>query len=79
MEVAKGCVRVCAQSCPTFLQPPWTIAQQAPLSMEFPRKEYWHGLPFPSPGYLPNPRIEPTSPVSPALQADSLPLIHQGS
>ena len=42
----------------------------APLSMEFSRQENWSGLPFPSPGDLPNPRIEPESP---ALQADSLP------
>ena len=47
---------------------PWTIAHQAPLSMGFPRQEYWSGLPFPSPGDLPNPG---TKPVSPALQADS--------
>ena len=49
---------------------PWTVACQVPLSMGFPRQEYW--LSFPSPGDLPNPGIEPTSPVSPALQADSL-------
>ena len=49
---------------------PWTVACQAPLSMGFPRQEYWSGLPFPSPGDLPNPEIEP---MSPALQADSLP------
>ena len=48
---------------------PWTVACQAPLSMEFSREEYWSGLPFPSPGDLPNPGIEPRSP---ALQADSL-------
>ena len=48
---------------------PWTIASQAPLSMKFSRQEYWSGLPFPSPGDLPNPGTEPTSP---ALQADSL-------
>ena len=47
----------------------WTIAHQTPLSMEFPRQEYSSGLPFPSPGDLPNPGIEPGSP---ALQADSL-------
>ena len=40
---------------------PWTIARQAPLSMGFPRQEYWSGLPFPSPGALPDPRAEPTS------------------
>ena len=53
----------------------WTVASQAPPSMGFPRKEYWSGLPFPSPGDLPNPRIKPQSP---ALQVDSLPLSHQG-
>ena len=42
--------------------------------MEFSRQEYWSGLPFPPPGDLPNPGIEPESPVSPALQANSLPL-----
>ena len=55
---------------------PWTVAQQAPLSMRFPREEYWSGLPFPSPGDLPNPGTETTSP---AWQADSLPLSHLGS
>ena len=46
---------------------PWTVALQAPLSMGFPRQEYWSGLPFPSPGDLRDPGVEPTSPVSPAL------------
>ena len=46
---------------------PWTVAYQAPLSMEFPRQEYWSGLPFPTPGHLPNPEIEPASSLSPAL------------
>ena len=41
----------------------WTIVCQAPLSMRFPRQEYWSGLPFPSPGDLPNPGIEPVSPA----------------
>ena len=59
--------------------PLWTVACQAPLSLGFPRQEYWSGLPFPSPGELPHPRIEPTSPASPALQVDSLPLSHQES
>ena len=57
-----------AKSCLT-LGIPWTVARQAPLSMGFPRQEYWSGWPFPSPGDLPNPGIEPESP---ALQADSL-------
>ena len=51
---------------------------QAPLSMEFSRQEYWSGLPFPSLGDPPDPGIEPGSPEAPALQADSLPLSHQG-
>ena len=46
---------------------PWTVAHQAPLSMGFSREEYWSGLPFPPPGDLPDPGIEPMSPVSPAL------------
>ena len=58
-----------AKLCPT-LAIPWTVACQAPLFMGFSRKEYWSGLPFPSPGDLPNPEIEPGSP---ALEADSLP------
>ena len=49
---------------------PWTVAYQAPQSMESSRQEYWSGLPFPSLGYLPDPGIEPRSP---ALQADTLP------
>ena len=49
---------------------PWTVAYKASLSMEFSRQEYWSGLPFPSPGDLPNPGIEPGSP---ALRADALP------
>ena len=49
---------------------PWTVAYQAPPSMEFSRQEYWSGVPFPFPGNLPNPGIEPGSPT---LQADALP------
>ena len=58
-----------AESCPA-LTTPWTVARQAPLSMAFPKQESWSGLPFPSPGDLPDPGIEPGSPAS---QADSLP------
>ena len=57
---------------------PQTAAYRAPLSMGFSRQEYCSGLPFPSPGDLPNAGIEPVSPVSPALQADSLPPSHWG-
>ena len=53
---------------------PWTVgAGQAPLSMEFSRQEYWSGLLFPTPGDLPDPGIEPLSPVSSALQEEFLP------
>ena len=48
---------------------PWTVARQVPLSMGFPRQEYWSGLPFPSPGDLPDPRMES---MSPAFQAGFL-------
>ena len=57
----------------------WTVALQALLSMGFFRQEYWSGLPCPPPGDLPDPGIEPASPASPALQADSLLLSQQGS
>ena len=52
---------------------PWTVAHQAPLSTGFSKQEHWNGLPFPPPGDLPDPGIEP---VSPALPVDSLPLSH---
>ena len=58
------------------LATPQTVACQAPLSMGFPRQEFWSGLLFPSPGDLPDPGIKPTLP---ALQMDSLQLNHQGS
>ena len=64
-----------AKSCLTLVTP-WTVAFQAPLSMGFSRQEYWSGLPFPSPGDLPDPGIEP---ASPALQADSYQLSYEGS
>ena len=56
--------------CPTLVTP-WIVIYQAPLSMGFPRQEHCSELPFPTPGDLPDPAIEP---VSPALQADSLPI-----
>ena len=49
---------------------PWTVAYQVPLSMGFSRQEYWSGLPFPSPGDLPDPGIEPRSPTSEALPSE---------
>ena len=57
----------------------WAVAHQALLSMGFYRQEDWSGLPFPTPGGLPDPGIEPVFPASPPLQVDSLPLSHQGS
>ena len=54
------------QSCQLFVTP-WTVVFQAPLSMGFSRHEYWSGLPFPPPGDLPEPGIEPTALMSPAL------------
>ena len=62
--------RVKSLSCVRLFATPWTVVHQAPPSMEFSRQEYWSGLPFPSPGDLPDPGIEPGSP---ALQADALP------
>ena len=60
-----ACMRVCLiVSC---LATRWTIAHQAPMSVGFSRQDYWGGLPFPSPGDLPHPGIEPASPVPPAL------------
>ena len=56
-----------------ILATPWIVD---PLSMGFPRQEYWSGLPFPSPGNLPNPGIKPESP---AWQADSLPIEPPGN
>ena len=56
-------------SCVRLFVTPWTIAYQASPSMGFSRQEYWSGLPFPSPGDLPDPGIEPRSP---ALEADAL-------
>ena len=54
-------------SCVQFFGTPWTVAHQAPLSIEFSKQEYRSGLPFPIPGDLPDPGIKPKSLVSPAL------------
>ena len=65
-DLLRLCVCVCVLSVSDFATPR-NVAHQAPLSMGFPRQEYWSGLPFPSPGDLPNPEIEPTSLEPPAL------------
>ena len=62
-----------AQLCPTLCNPTDPLAHQAPLSMGFPRQEYWCGFSFPCPEDLPDLRREPVSPV---LQVDSVPLSH---
>ena len=64
------CVCVCALShfrSVQLFETLWTVVRQSPLSMGFSRQEYWSGLPCPPPGDLPNPRIKPTSLMSPAL------------
>ena len=69
MKLVEGICCLVAQLCLT-LATPWTIVSQAPLAMRFCRQEYWSRLSFPPPGDLPDPGIKP---MSPALQADSLP------
>ena len=70
------CCCLVTELCPILCSPMDCRLSQAPLSMGSSRQEYWSGLPFPSPGDLPDPGIEPTSLV---WQADSLPLSHKGS
>ena len=65
-------------SCVRLFGTPWTVAYQAPPSMEFSKQEYWNGLPFPSPGDLPNPGIKPPSLSLLYWQAGSLPLVPSG-
>ena len=59
-------VKVKSLSCVRLFVIPWIVAYQSPQSMEFSRQEYWSGLPFPSPGDLADPGIEPWSPASQA-------------
>ena len=73
------CVCVCVQLCPTLCNPMDYSPPGFSVHGIFSRQEYWRGLPFPSPGNLPDPGIELMSPVSPALQVDSLLLSHWGS
>ena len=74
--VTKSCLTLCT---------PWTVACKAPLSMGFPKQEYWSGLPFPTTGDLPHPGIKPEFDLFQLIlitlhwQADSLPLSHQKS
>ena len=65
MDVIRLCCCLVTKSCPTnSLATPWTVAYQTPLSVGFPRQEYWSGLTFPSPGDLPTPGIKPASRIS---------------
>ena len=61
--------RVCVLSRVRLFATPWTVARQAPLSMGFPRQEYWSGLVFPTSGHLPDPGIKPTTPAASAALA----------
>ena len=78
MTLMYACMLSCF-SCVHLFVTLWTIACQAPLSIGFSRKEYWGGLPFPPAEDLPNPGIEPASPVTPALTGSSLLLAQLGS
>ena len=71
--------KVKSLSCVWLFAAPWTVAHQTPPSMEFSRQEYWSGLPFPSPGDLPDPGIEPGSPATQADAQMLYRLSHQGS
>ena len=70
---AQAMCQACALGPARGSAAPWTAARPSPLSVGFPRQEYWRGLPFPPPAILPSPGMKPVSPVSPALQADSSP------
>ena len=63
------CMHACMLSCIQLLVTPWTAAHLAPLSLEFPKQEYWSGLACPPPGDLPGPGMETASLPSPALAA----------
>ena len=66
------CVCVCVLSHVQLFATLWIVAHHAPVSVEFPKQEYWSWLQFPAPEDLSNPGIEPTSPVSPALASGFL-------
>ena len=72
-------VCVCVLSHIQLFATPWTVAHQAPLSMEFSRQEYWSGLPFHTPGGLPGPGMESTSLVSSALAGGFFIIVPPGS
>ena len=63
-------LRMCVLSCSWFFANPWAVAHQTPLSIAFPRQEYWSGVLFPTPGDLPDPRIKLKFLESPALAGE---------
>ena len=67
IDIIHACVHAKLLQCVWLFVTLWTMAHQTPLSMEFSGNEYWSGLPFPPPGDLPDPGIEPASVTSPAL------------
>ena len=73
-SIPRGCCYLVAKLCLTSFATPQTVTHQVPLSMVFSKQVYWSGLPFSSPGDIPDPGIKP---VSPALWVDSLPLSYQ--
>ena len=75
-NVTTACMCACVLSHVHLFVTPQTVARQAPLSIGFPRQEYWSKLPFPPPGDLPDPGIKPRSP---GLAGRFFPLCHQGS
>ena len=75
----RGLACVCMLSHVQLFVTPRTVAHEAPLSVKFPRQEYWSWLPCPSPGDLPNPGIKPTSPASPALAGGFLTTVPPGN
>ena len=78
-NVCMHCVHAQSLSLVWLFATPWNVAHQAPLSMGFSRQEHWLRLPFPTQGDFPDSETEPTSPMSPDWQTDSLPLCHLGS
>ena len=68
----------CSFSCVGLFATPWTAALQAPLSIGFPKQEYWSGLPFPIPGDLPYQGIEPEFLAPPALAGGFFATVHPG-
>ena len=78
MCIYSVCVCVCVLSHFWLFATPWTVARQAPLSIELSRQEYWSGLPFPVPQPLPDPRTKPVSPMSSTLAGEFFTIVPTG-